>query len=449
MNNTATVLDGGAIVVADSTSWVDLQQTTGNDNAPCNGVYNSNSQSCTEFANPVVTTTPGTTQASTTTATTQAPTTPDPFVPGNLTNIEEGLLLSSGLTVKVLARTGQPIDLTSPERLSTKSTIPFHAEPDGAAVFELDDGGWAYVSNSEIPSKGGGVFSLEFDSQGRPRSYSQRLNNTSRNCAGGSTPWGTWVSCEEFASGQCWQVHPNGEKEPEKTKIVEPAGGNFESMAVDNRDPTLPIFFVTEDHVRGALRRFIPCDDMPPSWNMLHHEGIIEYLEFLPGNRFHWTTSLSKGRESAYMYFQNVEGISHDDGILSFVSKKQKEIFYLDLDAGTYTKSTTVHKGLPGGGDFGAGPDQLLLFADVLYFTEDGGKSPGIYAHDGSRFYTLVEGFSEEFFTDETTGFAFSPDGTKLYFCIQEIGYLFQLERKDGLPFDYSRRLLGLRFRRG
>lgn len=395
------------------------------------------------------TTKPTSTEATTPTTSTHTPTTTlEPFVPGNLTIRQEGLHLSEGLTVKVLARAGELVEFTSDERSRDMSTIPFHAEPDGAAVFELEDGGWAYVSNSELPSRDGGVFSLEFDSEGRPRSYRQLLNNTSRNCAGGITPWKTWVSCEEYASGQCWQVHPTSEKSPQKTELVEPTGGNFESMAVDNRNPAKPIFFTTEDHERGALRRFTPCN-IRPSWEMLHREGSLHYLEFLSDNKFRWTSSLSKGRESAYRYFKNVEGISHDDGILSFVSKKQKEIFHLNLDAGTYTKATTVHQNLPGGGGFGAGPDQLLLFSDVLYFTEDGGRTPGIYAHDGSRFYALVEGYSEDYHTDETTGFAFSPDGTKFYFAIQEIGYLFQLERKDGRPFNYSRRLLGLRFRQG
>ena len=75
------------------------------------------------------------------------------YRPGDLTVRQLGLKLSTGLSAKVIARSGE-------------SPIPgvplFHALPDGGACFpdsrKKNKGGWAYVSNSEITP--GGVGSI-------------------------------------------------------------------------------------------------------------------------------------------------------------------------------------------------------------------------------------------------------------------------------------------------
>ena len=43
---------------------------------------------------------------------------------------------------------------------------------------------------------------MYFDEDGTLVDYKTLLSNTDRNCGGGLTPWGTWISCEEEDGGK-------------------------------------------------------------------------------------------------------------------------------------------------------------------------------------------------------------------------------------------------------
>ena len=141
-----------------------------------------------------------------------------------------GIKVSKGITVRVIAYAGRYVNLAN----GAKSTLPFHSSPDGAAVFPLTNGGYVYVSNSEVTEKRGGVYGVYFDDVGNVVDYKQLLSGTTRNCSGGSTPWKTYVSCEEYGSGQCFQVDPDPASvhhlHPQKTTLGGGSGGNFEAV---------------------------------------------------------------------------------------------------------------------------------------------------------------------------------------------------------------------------
>jgi hypothetical protein len=410
--NRDTNNDRSPAVYAVNMDRVIVQQSAGSNNSDCNGIYIGTTRNCIPFKRAA-------------------------FDLGNLNLEYNGVRFSQGIVADVIAASGHPVPLTSSHTSSPTSDRAFHGNPDGAAIVPIEGGGFVYVSNAELDvDEGGGVYALEFDSQGLIRNYRKLLSGKNF-CSGGLTPWNTFVSCEEYPGGQCWQVHPQGLKTPRMTVIGGKRGGQFEAFAVDDRDPKDHVFFVTEDKSNGAIRRFRPSPGTPMGWNALHGNGTLDYLVFHPGNRFSWSPSIRMGRKSASDYYWNVEGALHHNGKLMFVSKVQKELFILDLDRRTYTTESTETGKLPGGGRLGAQPDQLTLDTDgLLFFTEDGGDTPGVYAYDGKRYRTLAQAVDSAYRDDETTGVHVSPDGMWLFFCFQEIGYMFRARRIDGKPFE-------------
>jgi hypothetical protein len=361
--------------------------------------------------------------------------------------LQAGLLLSEGLSARLLATTGNNVEYWD----GSESEIKFHGRPDGGATFpdargessnsnsNSNPGGWIYTSNSEMATNGqGGVGALTFDADGNLIHYQMVLKNTTMNCGGGRTPWNTWISCEEVEfTGLIYQVDPLGFREAQVTTLGN-NGGRWESFSYDIRDRERPYFFATEDHNKGTVRRFTPATvdwDNDP-WNMLHGAGATDYLMIFPnatnnGGTFQWTNDLNAAKYNARSYYPQTEGIDVFGSQMFLVCKNIRQLFTINLDDGTYSNRTTIS------GLFDGKPDAMQRILgdsrDLLYFTEEGGVDAGVHARDHlGRFYTILE---SPVYKDETSGLSFSPDGRFLIVAYQENGLLFQVWRNDGHPF--------------
>ncbi|MEJ2180625.1 MAG: DUF839 domain-containing protein [Gammaproteobacteria bacterium] len=138
---------------------------------------------------------------------------------------ENGVRVPEGFSSRIVARTN--------EKPLKDSNYVWHWAPDGGEVFATHGGGWIYVSNSETAGGAGGAGALVFGVNGDLRDAYSILEGTSRNCSGGKTPWGTWLSCEEDSDGHVWECDPLGLAKARRLDAL----GNRRPRGAEGRGP--------------------------------------------------------------------------------------------------------------------------------------------------------------------------------------------------------------------
>lgn len=321
---------------------------------------------------------------------------------------ENGFMLPPGFSYREVARSGQ-----SP---GGSSGYIWHPSPDGGACFPTDDGGWVYVSNSELGRQEGGVGALRFNSQGDIVDAYSILSNTSVNCAGGATPWGTWLSAEEVETGQIYECDPTGNN----PGIVRPALGTFrhEAAAIDMGKDCV---YLTEDRPNGGFYRFVATDGLPNlsvgrlEIAVVRERGGLQEINWLEVPDPLAQIAPTRNQVTDYTSFNGGEGIAFHEDDIYFVTKGDNRVWRYDTVS---QQIEIIYDPLTSDNPILTGVDNVVITAggDVLV-AEDGGDMQLVAITPEGELFPLFKIIGHE--RSEVCGPAFDPSYQRLYFSSQ------------------------------
>ena len=295
------------------------------------------------------------------------------------------------------------------------------------------------------------------------------LVGTHRNCAGGPTPWGTWISCEETVTragfdpkkaafseqdhGYNFEVPATAELHVADPVPLKAMGRfNHEAIAVD---PDTGIVYETEDRGDGCIYRFIPDrnDGRRPDLSSGRLQALGIKDRRIADTRNHDTApgeeDIQTGETLEVVWIDMDDVEAPKDDLRHRAVKAGSALFargegmwyadgaiYFACTSGGRKQIGQIWKYMPGKGD---NSDQLELFIEPNDSTLIENADNLTVANSGELFVCEDRGsktarligvtpsgqpfvFAACHLNTELAGSTFSPDGSTLFFNLQKPG---------------------------
>jgi len=312
----------------------------------------------------------------------------------------------------------------------------------------------------------GGTSTIIVNSQGRVLRDYVSLAGTIRNCAGGPTPWGSWISCEENVTVPAdnpavTQKHGFNFEVPARGGLVTPVPlvemgrFNHEAVAVD---PATGYVYETEDRGDSCLYRYVP--NQPGN---LAAGGQLQVLKLVDGLQDTRTGVLGLLNQPLAVEWvslnDNGVNINPDTDSLRFDAQALGGAIFARGEGAWYGNGKIYWVCTSGGDDrngqvwcYDDVTETVTLFVESTDSTElDNPDNITVSPADGSL-YLMEDGGGEQFVVgvtpagglfklcrnnvnnSEFAGGCFSADGTKFFVNIQTPGITFMIYKTNGQP---------------